>query len=201
MSARRAAGILLALAALMGLLACLGSPSPAQALDDAWHDRMAAGEAEAPVALARALDWIGGWRGTTIVGALAVLVLVLRKRWRDLGLWVGAILVAEGASQGAKLISGRLRPTDALGHAIGSAFPSGHTTVAATVAILGVALFVPQGRPRRIGFALALVYVVAVAWSRTYLRVHWLSDVTAGALLGTAVALLAISLRVSAPDR
>jgi undecaprenyl-diphosphatase len=29
-----------------------------------------------------------------------------------------------------------------------------------------------------------------MAWSRTYLEVHWLSDVVAGALLGSGVALL-----------
>jgi undecaprenyl-diphosphatase len=37
--------------------------------------------------------------------------------------------------------------------------------------------------------ALAVLYIVAMAWSRVYLRAHWLSDVVAGAALGAAVAI------------
>ncbi len=37
---------------------------------------------------------------------------------------------------------------------------------------------------------LAGLGIAGMAWSRTYLQVHWLSDVTAGAMLGVGVALL-----------
>ena len=36
---------------------------------------------------------------------------------------------------------------------------------------------------------LAVLYALVMAWSRTALRVHWLSDVVAGSLWGTAAAL------------
>jgi undecaprenyl-diphosphatase len=34
--------------------------------------------------------------------------------------------------------------------------------------------------------------IVGMAWSRTYLQVHWLSDVVAGSLLGMGVSLLVL---------
>jgi undecaprenyl-diphosphatase len=37
---------------------------------------------------------------------------------------------------------------------------------------------------------LAAAGIAGMAWSRTYLQVHWLSDVVAGAALGVGVALL-----------
>jgi membrane-associated phospholipid phosphatase len=38
-----------------------------------------------------------------------------------------------------------------------------------------------------------------MAWSRVYLRVHWLSDVTAGVAIGTAI-VLAVTLLVGWTD-
>jgi len=48
------------------------------------------------------------------------------------------------------------------------------------------------GRPRRRRpwWTVATLGIVGMAWSRTYLQVHWLSDVVAGALLGIGIALL-----------
>ena len=41
------------------------------------------------------------------------------------------------------------------------------------------------------GFVAAMTLAVAgMAWSRTYLQVHWLTDVIAGALLGSGISLL-----------
>jgi membrane-associated phospholipid phosphatase len=44
---------------------------------------------------------------------------------------------------------------------------------------------------RRFAWGAALAATAGMAWSRTYLRMHWLSDVTAGALLGAGVSLWA----------
>jgi undecaprenyl-diphosphatase len=39
----------------------------------------------------------------------------------------------------------------------------------------------------------AIAFAVAMAFTRTYLRVHWLSDVVAGSLLGTSVGLACVA--------
>jgi membrane-associated phospholipid phosphatase len=44
-------------------------------------------------------------------------------------------------------------------------------------------------RRRRTWWSLAILATAAMAWSRTYLQVHWLLDVLAGASLGTGIAL------------
>jgi membrane-associated phospholipid phosphatase len=41
---------------------------------------------------------------------------------------------------------------------------------------------------------LASLGVVGMAWSRTYLQVHWLTDVIAGALLGSGISLLVFAI-------
>jgi membrane-associated phospholipid phosphatase len=53
-----------------------------------------------------------------------------------------------------------------------------------------VLLFTTPGARRRWWWALAGLGVVGMAWSRTYLQVHWLTDVIAGALLGIGISLL-----------
>lgn len=57
-------------------------------------------------------------------------------------------------------------------------FPSGHTT--ASFAMVGVALL----RCRAITFVPILVIALLISFSRIYLRVHYLTDVIAGAILG-----------------
>ena len=59
--------------------------------------------------------------------------------------------------------------------------------------MIGVAVFL--GVKRRWSvltvWVVAVAYVVAMAWGRLYVRTHWLSDVTAGVAIGTAVVLTA----------
>ena len=52
---------------------------------------------------------------------------------------------------------------------------------------------------RWITWVLAGLWVVMMAWSRTYLEAHWLSDVAGGAILGSSVAVLTVT-AVLIPD-
>jgi membrane-associated phospholipid phosphatase len=68
-------------------------------------------------------------------------------------------------------------------------FPSGHVTgTAALMGILAVAFGLAANRVvKGLLAAMAVLAVSAVALSRLYLGVHWLTDVTAGLLLAMAV--------------
>jgi undecaprenyl-diphosphatase len=84
-------------------------------------------------------------------------------------------------------------------------FPSGHTLGAVVffgaVVYLLWTLGVPRV-PRWLGTLLACLLVVGVAWSRLYLRSHWLSDVVGGLAGGLAyllTALIVIERRLRTP--
>ena len=122
------------------------------------------------------------------VGCLAVF-LVVRKRW----LALACFLIAEGLAQVfsslLKALVGRPRPPDGLVNPVGSSFPSGHTTYATATCIACVLLFTLPNEQRRLAWVSAAVGATAMAWSRTYLQVHWLYDVIGGAMLGAGIAL------------
>lgn len=89
----------------------------------------------------------------------------------------------------------RPRPFDAipqlqaLVHAGGWSFPSGHSTSSMAA---GVVMF--RQLPRPIG-ALALILAILICLSRLYVGVHYPTDVLCGALIGILAALCAIKLQ------
>ncbi|WP_227530686.1 phosphatase PAP2 family protein [Microbacterium tenebrionis] len=87
-------------------------------------------------------------------------------------------------------IAGRERPETSLAESIPTSFPSGHTAVATTVSL--TLCLVPRRSHvwRWYAWAPAAGWIVAMMWSRTSLRAHWLSDVVGGLLEGVAVAAL-----------
>ena len=87
-----------------------------------------------------------------------------------------------------KLAVGRERPPGHMLEAHGTSFPSGHAAYAGATAFALVLLFSRADRGRRLWFTVAAASIAAMTWSRTYLQVHWLTDVFAGSLLGIAVA-------------
>lgn len=122
--------------------------------------------------------------------------LVLWLAWRRLGRLAVFVLVTVLGSwllnSQVKLAVDRVRPVlpDPVAHADGMSFPSGHAqsaTVAASVLLL---VFLPALRARtgrrRLAVGAALVWVIAVCFSRVALGVHYVSDVLAGVVLGAA---------------
>ena len=104
-----------------------------------------------------------------------------------------AFLVAVAVGQnllanGIKLLVDRARPeVGQLTGFSGSSFPSGHSTAAAAV-LAGVALVVSRRRSPRVRAVIAGAAGTgaAVATTRVFLGVHWLTDVMAGLALGWA---------------
>ncbi|MBW0115168.1 phosphatase PAP2 family protein [Pseudonocardia abyssalis] len=134
-----------------------------------------------------------------VLGTLVVALLVRRRR--ALALYV-VVAGAGGAvlAPAIKGLVGRLRPVVDVPVAMapGSSFPSGHTlTVTYWVGIvLFVALPAVPLRARRAVVAAAVAVVVSVGLTRVGLGVHYLTDVVAGWLLGTAwLALTAAAFR------
>ncbi|MEV8241491.1 phosphatase PAP2 family protein [Microbacterium testaceum] len=154
------------------------------ALDvDVWWDAAMAGIAT-PVGVI--LAWIpaivGGTIGMIVIGVATTIVFAVRRRpWDALTVASSiALVVAIGAPMAA--VIARQRPADSLAETMATSFPSGHTAVATTIAVvLGLIL------RRRWVWIAGVVWVVLMMWSRTYLHAHWLSDVVAGALEGIAV--------------
>lgn len=123
--------------------------------------------------------------------ALLALWLLTRRAWR-LAAWASVTAVA-GALTGVsvKSVVERARPhlPEPVAHAPGFAFPSGHAMTAVTscaVLLLVLLPLVPRAW-RPLPWALAVISVVGVGFTRVALGVHWVSDVVGGWLLGLAV--------------
>ena len=89
------------------------------------------------------------------------------------------------------------------GSGLGNSFPSGHMVRA--VVAYGLLAFVirrlsPSRVVRLLALPVAIVIVVAVAFDRLYLDVHWESDVIGGLLLG-GIALVAATVWLDRPRK
>jgi membrane-associated phospholipid phosphatase len=140
-------------------------------------------------AAARGLNVVGGGVVTIPLRILVALWLVFRRRWRALGAWALTWITAEAALSIAKSYFHRGRPPAPLVAIQGASFPSGHATAAAATAVALVLVLLLPGVRRRKWEAGAIAFAFVMGFSRVYLQAHWLSDVVAGVLLGTGIAL------------
>jgi undecaprenyl-diphosphatase len=142
--------------------------------------------------LMRGLTDLASVPGLAILSAVVALIALWQRRWRLAGVWVGLCAGTGLLVTALKLLFARTRPDLfrllALPHSF--SFPSGHAT--GSSALFGtLALMVAQVRPGWMGraMAVALLLILGVGASRIYLGVHWPTDVLAGYLLGTLLAL------------
>ncbi|HEX5567925.1 MAG TPA: phosphatase PAP2 family protein [Streptomyces sp.] len=144
-------------------------------------------------------DWV--WDPWTMRALLAgaFLWLLLRGAPR-LALWVaGTAVVGTLLQQILKAAAGRDRPRwkHPVDSAHFAALPSGHAMTAAFTCGLLLWLAHLRGVRRAVRRAVlwaGAVSVAGVGFTRIYLGVHWLTDVVAGWLLGTAVVASSASL-------
>jgi membrane-associated phospholipid phosphatase len=139
--------------------------------------------------LARGLNVLGGGVVTIPLRAVVALWLAFRRRWMALGTWILTWVGAEILLRVAKAYFHRGRPPGALVATNGFSFPSGHAVAGAATALALVLVLLSEGRARRRWELAAVAFAFVMASSRAYLNAHWLSDVVAGVLLGTGVAL------------
>jgi membrane-associated phospholipid phosphatase len=175
--------------AFVVLLAILVPQGPL-GVDRSWAEAMHHLETPLLTDLALAFNWLGRGLGRALGLTVVGLLLLRRRRWLALAAFAVAESLAPLLSVLLKALIDRPRPPDGLVHAVGPSFPSGHATYAGATCLALVLLFTTPGTRRRWWWALASLGVVGMAWSRTYLQVHWLTDVIAGALLGSGISLL-----------
>jgi membrane-associated phospholipid phosphatase len=176
--------------ALFALVWFPSSRSSVQRVDDAFLRTMVSVRTPLLTSVADVLNVLGSVWVTLPVRAAVVLFLAVRRRWWHAAAFLGAMVLSEVAIGGLKRAYDRPRPPAALVETSGGSFPSGHAVAASVTAVaLVIALFPPAGFRRWLWGAAAALFSFVMALSRAYLGAHWLSDATAGVLLGTTIAL------------
>lgn len=161
-----------------------------QGIDDRWLRRMTAVRTPWLTSVSKVMSRVGGTTVTLPVRIAVVGVLAVRRRWLQLGAFVGATISSELCIGPLKALVDRPRPPGGLIATSATSFPSGHA-VAGAVTAFGVVVVFMHATPRRLlVIGLAAAFAGLMALSRTYLAVHWLSDVVAGVCIGTGMALV-----------
>jgi undecaprenyl-diphosphatase len=207
MSSQQKAFLLVALAIAFAVLTAAVA---AGSLDATDHNVAAALQRIYAPALQVPAEAVALLGGLEVTFGLAVVLFgfLWQAGYRLQSAATGVYVIAVGLEVLYKLVvfhpapSGRLAHADGPsittlfeGHGGGNSFPSGH--VLRAVVVYGLAAFVVyrlalSERRGRLAIAVAGVIVVAVAFDRLFLEVHWVSDVVGALLLGGALLLVAM---------
>lgn len=129
----------------------------------------------------------GGDSITLLIAVITTAVwLAYRRYWRPLCFWLVNAGVTTVAAQCIKVAANFPRPL-MNGHLIDSpAFPSAHVAMGMAIAGFLVVLVKPAVDITKQWLLMLTcgIYVAAIALSRLYLGVHWMSDILGGLLLG-----------------
>ena len=156
-------------------------------MDRSIHNWVMVRRSKINIKFARGVTW-GGVIQIVLPVFLVVAVLATDAGHTFTRRLKSGVVITLVASVGAYLglsinhLQGRIRPpmADWAGTAGGPSFPSGHTTVATIFAASSVWLIstrVHAGWPRITLWTAAVLYAVAVGFSRVWLGVHWPTDV------------------------
>jgi len=177
--------VLVVLSCLLGwwIFARGDEPFP---IDASWNAFVAELWHPALTGFSHVMDFLGGgWVGILAVPIAAAIGLILLRRPWAAAYFLAAEAISAAGVQVLKHLFGRVRPEDILVVSDYGSYPSGHVANAATIAVAAVVIF-----PRVWVAVVGAVWILLMAFSRTYLHAHWLSDTVGGALLGAGAALL-----------
>ena len=181
-------GLFLATVVVFLLVATARSGGFVQDVDDAFLRLMEATRVTPLVWAAKAMAFLGGVWVNWPLRVLAILVLILKRRWLQLSAFVLAVVSSEILIGTMKELYVRPRPPHSLIGTTGFSFPSGHAVAGAVTAVGLVVCLLAPGQKRLVWEVRAAAFAGLMALSRTYLGAHWLSDVAGGTLLGLTLA-------------
>jgi undecaprenyl-diphosphatase len=155
--------------------------------------------------LAKVVTVLGSGWVVFPLAALSGIALAVTRRWVELCvLGAGVVLIVVFVHE-IKNWTDRPRPPGGLVETDGSSFPSAHAAYATFYAWLAATIafrIVPGITRRSLVLVVGIALTALIGLTRPYLRVHWLSDVSAGWALGVsafagaaAVALIVVHIR------
>ncbi|MCT4365775.1 MULTISPECIES: phosphatase PAP2 family protein [Synechococcaceae] len=129
---------------------------------------------------------VSGTRVTALLVMASLLFLSLKRAWNDLTwLAIGTAGILLIVDQWLKPLFDRARPLGRLVEVSGRSFPSGHAAGAVVFYFLMCAILSKRYPHLRQPLYLGSTLWVALIWISTlYCRVHWFTDIVAGAAVG-----------------
>ncbi|WP_062077142.1 phosphatase PAP2 family protein [Demequina globuliformis] len=165
-----------------------------QGLDDWWREIAGASsldEADGPIPMF--FQYFGEGVGAIFLMLLWPLGLCIVRRWRTALFWISSIMgSALVASQAIKHTVDRERPAadeanglfGPLFHTDHGSFPSGHSVTMGAF-VVAVAALIPVAL-RTWWWMVGALLAVGMAWQRTLINAHFLSDTIAGLIAGAS---------------
>lgn len=177
--------VLLAIFATFGTLVEMADDGPIL-FDVAWLSAMEGLRTDALTRVIRILTDIGG-APLMVPLSIALFVLAWKRRSRRTAVFIaGALAGSALLNEGFKNLFARPRPSvvERVYEPYGLSFPSGHSQASMAFACTVVLVAWRMKMPRR-NYALGVFFLpLIVGWTRTYLGVHYPTDVLGGWALG-----------------